>query len=228
MKWSIKISFTTKNTNIIPNRWWFSFIEVRVKWHAWQKTKCKSNSVASNKKLLCQVMLYICMRAFSYGVNEQETTSCTIISMECHHWHANVREWAAYCVKDLYFSLFLFNCFCCQFVFFSRLCECAVSLLWILIFKYLSYSIILVCFENETKQRKEKKTTTWHNPFGMCEYYNRMICNATFCLSACVCVYDVRICVCLLISGLLSELTFVYANAHPHTLAHTYSFRSID
>lgn len=62
-------------------------------------------------------------------------------------------------------------------------------LLSISVWMCVSYELFRLCrFRYSNVLKAMKKTATWHNPFGMCEYYNRMICYAIFCQWACACV----------------------------------------
>lgn len=164
------------------------------------KIKCKFGRASNKKK-------YYVMRVAVVSMNNkrQETSSHTIGSVECHRRHANVREWTAY------------SLFCCRCV-----CELRV-LLRFCRFRY-SNGFISGLFEAKQEQWI-KKTATWHNPFGMCEYYNRMICYAICCQWACAYLFEV-----ISFRPVVSSRLRTSATKYPHTRLLTCSFqsRSID
>lgn len=99
----------------------FAFID-RVERHAWRKQN-------ANRIRARAIKYYYVIFVSGGGVNEQQTTSCTIESMECHQWHANVRERTAYCVR------FIFYYFIHFFLPIFGMCVRAVSLQRIWAFK---------------------------------------------------------------------------------------------
>lgn len=194
---SIKISFTvfslTKKTLAWSEIDDSVFID-RVKWHAWRKQNANQIQARAIK-----IMMFCLVCEWQCGVNEQETTLCTIISMECHQWHANVREWTAYCCKRFIFY-YLIQFFVADFFF-----ECV-----------LDFEI----FISDSKQSKAKKKKQQPDTIRL-ECVNIIIgwfvMLFSVCLSLCVFVWP-YLCEPINFRSLLSS--------HAHTLAH--SKRSID